>query len=178
MPSDPPPYYVSGYYMDFNSVHALMSKLGIHDRGMRDAELYHPVNNWLAEHGKKDILACTMPHPIKATSWEEDGMIIMTHIILCDAHLVLPECDEKDEKVKRWLVDECGLKPDELEWHRFFDKYWLTINGTEPRTNDRRRRPDPVFVTDEDADEWERVAPHLTINEFIAMRQEKERAEK
>ena len=164
--------------MSFDSARALMSKLEIDHSRFSDPGLDDPFNNWLAVQGKKHILAGTIPD-IKSNSHEEAGMILMTQFVVSQRRLELEE-DDRDKEVKQWLVNECEMKPDELEWLCFFDKYFLTLNGIEPKFSDRGLvpRPPPNVITDEDAVEWRKADTTLTFLEFCDMRREKERAEK
>jgi len=116
-----------------------MDKFRIDDRGVEDARLEFPINNWLAEQGKLDILAGSISHPIKGEPNEEDGTLFMTQFarLSHDGNHVLQE-REIDLRLKDWLINQCAVNADELEWISLQDRFNLTISGIYPRRNDIR----------------------------------------
>ena len=74
--------FVAGYFLTFATTHALMDKLQIDDRGVEIERIEYPINNWLAERGKCNMLAGAIGHPITGDPSREDGILIMTQFIL------------------------------------------------------------------------------------------------
>jgi hypothetical protein len=128
--------YVAGYYLTYATVRALMSKLEIDDRGVEDFRLEYPVNNFLAEQGKYNMLAGAISHPVTGDPTQEDGILIMTQFLETDESNPVVEEQNRDIRVKQWLLHEGGVKPDEMEWMSLWDRFYLTPrNGISPRRN-------------------------------------------
>jgi hypothetical protein len=131
------PTYVAGYYMTFTTTRALMAKLQIDDRGVEDEHLEHPINNWLAEQSRHNVLTGAICHPVTGQRDKEDGMLIMTTFLrVSRGDNPVVEEQERDIHVKDWLSNEGGVKPDEMEWMSLFDYFYLTRNGIRPECND------------------------------------------
>lgn len=127
------PIYVAGYYMTFTTARSMMDKLQIDDR------LEFPINNWLAEQNKLTVLAGAIAHPVTGELNKEDGILIMTQFFQLPRGADEPVTDERVEQdireVKGWLVNEGGVKPDELEWMTLWDHFNLTRCGNQPERN-------------------------------------------
>ena len=129
---------VAGYLVSYSDTRAIMANLQIPDKGVDDIFLHRPINDWLAKTKRYKIVCTTVGH-IYALYTDANGVLIITHIRSVRRRQsqdgeTLAERD-KDEHVKRWLMEEGGAKEDGLQWMSFPDgeKLGLLLDGTRPR---------------------------------------------
>ena len=160
------PTCVAGYYMTFPTTRALMDQLEINDRGVDNKRLEFPINNWLAGRGILHVLAGAIGHPVTGQFDKEDGILIMTKFLQIPrgSNPVVQE-QERDISVKDWLVEEGGVKPDELEWMSLFDHFCLTRNGIQPKLNDVSG-PSPPVIFNILMARWENS--RKSLDDFVA----------
>lgn len=166
------PMFVAGYFLTFATARALMHKLQIDDRGVEIERIEYPINNWLAERGKCNILAGAIGHPITGDPSREDGILLMTQFILTSQPNPVVKEGDRDLLVKEWLLNEGGVNPDDLEWMSLWDDFNLTRNGISPRCNEVRGHrtapfvpPSSKLVSAEQLKRW--MASGLDMKDFL-----------
>lgn len=171
--------------MNFDSTRAAMAKLNIDTRKVNDLRLEWPINNWLAETSKLNILAGAIRHP-RYTSKEEDGILFMCRFIqaYCNEARdpVLIEEHSRDKEVKDWLMNEGGVKESEIEFVSMWDLSNLTRSGVIPTCNNiQGPSPPPIrATTEEEFHQWcayrETHDPKPSLGQFMAMIFERRRS--
>ncbi|KAF9014870.1 hypothetical protein BDZ89DRAFT_1066239 [Hymenopellis radicata] len=168
------PHYLGGYYLPFPATRRVMKNLQIDDKGVENWRLEFPVNDWLAKHGKKDVLAGVLQHPSTGRDAREDedhGLLLITQFGWSEGYkdnMLFTEA-EKEKRVKEWLINDGGAKESDLEWMSVCDKHGITRLGFVPTENDTSGLESDTIIdlTDEQADRWVAAGmPHPT--EFIA----------
>lgn len=162
------PTFVGGYYTSFANTRAIIAALGVEDWGYPDYRLEFPINNWLATNNRLNVRAGTIKHP-KSTSDspDEDGMLLMTRFEGSD---IIREERGQDKAIKDWLIQEGGIRADDLEWISLQDRFGLTRTGIIPE------RDIPYIVrrvTDEEAQRWLEYTkdsrnPPMSLGSFVA----------
>ncbi|KAF8966883.1 hypothetical protein BDZ97DRAFT_1805703, partial [Flammula alnicola] len=125
------PYRIGGYYMSFSTVHKIMEALKIpnlHD--CEDNMLEFPINYWLCEQNKMDVLAAYI-------EWDDQpGMMLVSSFKWVENGLPdsgdLKEGELDEAIAKKWLIDEADVKPEELKWITLVDDQRITLNGIRP----------------------------------------------
>lgn len=147
--------------MDFAATRAVMANLHIPDRGVEDDRLENPINDWLAENGKLNVLAGAIAHPTKKKSHLEDGILLITRSIQARRNTAFSEADvsehSADKVTREWLVREGGAQADEIDFVCLWDDFELTRNGFAPsRNNIQGHRPPSTtkYVTSADIRRW------------------------
>jgi hypothetical protein len=162
--------YVAGYFMTFATIRALLNKLEIDDRGVEEERLEWPINNWLAEQGRLNMLAGSIGHPVTGKPDKDDGILLMTQFLFTgwESNPVVQEND-RDIRVKEWLMNEVGIKPDEMEWMSLWDDFELTRSGIAPQRNEirghRKRDYSRYRFTSDHHKRWMASGKH--IEEFL-----------
>lgn len=169
--------FVGGYYTSYATTRAIIAALGVEDWGYPDHRLEFPINNWLATNNRLNVRAGAIKHPTNTSdSPDEDGMLLMTRFEGSD---IIREERAEDNAVKDWLIQEGGIRLDELEWVSLQDQSLLTRTGIIPERsvprNFRLR-----MVSDEETQQWleyrkDSRNPLLTLGGFVAKKDKEAR---
>ena len=110
--------YISGYHVPFKKVREAMSKLKIPDKDVEDMDLEYPISDWLAKSNKRYPLPVAFDHPNDTA--KANGILFITRIALCKSKSDPPNSDPDTGKhspvVKSWMINEGGLKDEDLTW--------------------------------------------------------------
>ena len=132
---------VAGYLVSYSDTRAIMTNLQIPDKGVDDIWLQRPINDWLAKTKRYNIVCTTVGH-IYSYYRDANGVFLITHVRTVRRRGPMGgetlAIRDKDEHVKRWLVEEGGAKENSLQWMSFpdGDKLGLLFEGIRPKRND------------------------------------------
>ena len=118
-----------------------MNKLEIDDHGVEEERLEFPISNWLAEQGRCNILAGAIYWP--SCHWQTEQGGWHSHHEAVSLHWQAPVVQGNDRDIE-WLINEVGVKPDEMEWMSLWDDFDLTRSDMALLRNEirgRRRKP-------------------------------------
>lgn len=149
--------------MSFATTHTLMKTYNINDKGVEDDRLEFPINDWLFENNKLEVLAGAIHHPDceRGTREDdfEDGMLLVTQFLWQDripkdpSSITLTE-GTAEQSAEAWLVDG-GADSEDLEWLCIWDTFGLTKCGVRPKyTNVRGPRPQPLRLIGDELMRW------------------------
>lgn len=128
---------LGGYFFDIGAARKLCEALGISADEVPDFRLERPINNWLVDQNRLDILAAWTKWPKKQNPPAphpdaKPGIVMCTKFWNVREDKPGPDKpeDEKDLKVKRWLIENGVSK---LEWVCFLDLEAITRISAYPR---------------------------------------------
>ncbi|KAF5375433.1 hypothetical protein D9615_007917 [Tricholomella constricta] len=174
--------FVAGYFTDFVSTRAAMARLGISDCDVGDIRLHFPLQNWLAENHKLDVLPAVIAYP--PGEYDATGVLFMTQFKegYCNENQdPLPNVHERprDRAVKEWLVNEAGVPESHLVWVKMWDLDALTIRGFVPKRNNIKGPSIIKAVTKEQLNayfDYKRdVDPDALMSDFLKIYDEMEK---
>lgn len=118
-----------------------MGELQIPDKRVDDIMLKHPINDWLAKTKRWNVVCTTVGHAYSDYK-DAEGVFLITQIktVLRGRSQnteMLPIERDKEEYVRKVLVEEGGAKEGNLRWMSFpdGDKFHLLAGGTRPYRN-------------------------------------------
>ena len=134
-------FYLSGYHVSFQKVREAMKKLEIPDKGVIDEILAYPISDWLAKNKKSRPLPVALHYSTDETSGKVNGIFFITCFLVFDSRSQNPHVEVDGGKytlgVKNWMIEEGGLKAEDLSWVSLWDDNGLTDLGFVPFENDR-----------------------------------------
>lgn len=160
--------------MTFVAARSVIAALGIEDWNYPDHSLEFPINNWLAINNRLNTRAGAVKHP-KSTSKspDEDGILLMTHFVEgpSDSNPIIEERTQ-DKAIKDWLIQEGGVRANELEWMSLKDIFMLTRTGIFPERDEPRVYVRKVVSDEEDRRWMEYIRdsrnPPLSLGDFLS----------
>ena len=141
----------AGYLLSYSDARAMMDRLQIPDKGVKDTRLKFPINDWLAKTKRYNIVCMSDGHTHKPGYDHAKGVFLITHMKTVpqgtsqDGETLVER--DKDRYVKKWLMEEGGAKEDSLRWISFADgvELGLLYNGTRPERNDTHDDQAPTY---------------------------------
>ena len=158
----------AGYLVGFRDVRAIMDKLEIPDKGVDDAMLTYPINDWLAKTKRHKVICVTVGDPIIGLS--EEGILLVTHIRVVrksqNAGLLVE--GDRDRYVRKWLVEEGGATEESLRWMSFPDSAEVNLFAGDRRPRRNNFSGPCVFYNLTPDQALRQVKSHKTQREWAA----------